>query len=195
MSILYGRSRAACADCGFVEDLGNKRCACCERYYCYTHYDQHQLRVSPDAASLRIYLDTIIQSAQILRRWENQLEDLTSHMDLAAEKAWYDLNASHQALSDLLFPETKQTIVDADPASEQQMRTGVPRDQLIVFSWKGEQPVEARWKCQECGESFRERIDVKRQVWLADNPRELKHVCAACHKRLTREKKIIREAK
>ena len=51
------------------------------------------------------------------------------------------------------------------------------------------------WRCQVCGEQFRRLVDVEMLVWLADNPREMKHVCASCHKRLTQEKKIVREAK
>lgn len=72
-----------------------------------------------------------------------------------------------------------------------------------VLAWAGGawhasgemQLIQDDWRCQVCGEQFRRLVDVEMQVWLADNPREMKHVCATCHKRLTREGKIIREAK
>lgn len=57
------------------------------------------------------------------------------------------------------------------------------------------QLIQDDWRCQVCGEQFSRLVDGEMLVWLADTPREMKHVCVACHKRLTQEKKIIREAK
>lgn len=68
---------------------------------------------------------------------------------------------------------------------------------LEVQKWNmqsEDSPME-QWKCQQCGETYRTLIDPAMLVWLKDAPREQKKVCAACHKQLTREGKIIREAK